>query len=378
MNYPSQRIIFDRKKIATKQKAALIQIEVLYRGKKKYFSTGVKVTSDQWDKKIMVKNRSDMLILNDRIMLLDNQIKEYLNSLIRKNEEFSFEKLDAYIRFDNKSNSFLEFMKKRIEDRIVSSSTKLRAMSVYRKLVEFGRIQTFDDITGKNIKLWDDFAKKNCKKTSSVYNYHKNLKTYIREAITLELLDRNPYNSFRLDKGETHDRRYLTPEELKLVENCEIPDPSLSKARDVFVFSCYTGIAPVDLKKFDFTKIDETNGRYRIRDFRQKTGTIYTITLLNKAMDILSKYDFVLPIINNWKYNFYLKSVGILAGVKKPITGYVARHTFATTITLANGVPIEIVSKMLGHKNIHTTQVYAKVLAKNVDDAFDNLERKLK
>lgn len=95
-------------------------------------------------------------------------------------------------------------------------------------------------------------------------------------------------------------------------------------------------------------------------------------------MEILRKYNFVLPITCDQKYNIYLKSVGALAKIKKPITGYVARHTFATTITLANGVPIEIVSKMLGHKNIQTTQIYAKVLAKNVDDAFDELEEKLK
>ena len=378
MKYPSQRIVFNRKKDASTKKAALVQIEVLFERKRKFISTGVKVTTDQWDKKTMVKNRQDMLLLNERINNLDNQIKEYINSLIRKNEEFTFEKLEAYLNIDKKADSFIEFMKNRIEERSVSESTKKRAMSVWRQLVDFGLIQTFSDVNGKNIKLWDDYAKKKCTKTAAVYNYHKHLKTYIREAIALELIQRNPYDSFRLDKGETLDRRYLTPEELKAVEECTIHEPTVEKARDVFVFSCYTGIAPVDLKKFDFTKIEEVNGKFRIRDFRQETGTIYNITLLNKAMAVLQKYNFVLPIVTDQKYNIYLKSVGALAGLKKPITGYVARHTFATTVTLANGVPIEIVSKMIGHSNIQSTQVYAKVLAKNVDDAFDKLEEKLK
>lgn len=378
MKYPSQRIVFDRKKTATKEKPALVQIELLLDRKKKYISTGVKVTTDQWNDKVKVKNRADMLQLNERITSLDNQIKEYINSLQRNREEFTFEKLDAYLNIDKKADSFIEFMKNRIEERSVSTATKKRAMSVLRQLIDFGHIQTFSDINGKNIKLWDDYAKKKCNKAGAVYNYHKHLKTYIREAIALELVQRNPYDSFRLDKGETLDRKYLTSKELKAVEECVISEPTVEKARDVFVFSCYTGIAPVDLKKFDFTKIEEINGKYRIRDFRQKTGTIYNITLLSKAMGILRKYNFVLPIVADQKYNIYLKAVGALAGIKKHITGYVARHTFATTITLANDVPIEIVSKMLGHKNIHTTQVYAKVLAKNVDDAFDTLEEKLK
>lgn len=378
MKYPTTRIVFDRKKTATKEKSALIQIEVLFERKKKYITTGIKVTLDQWSDKTKVKNRSDMLELNERIDISKRNIDDYIISLQREKEAFTFENLEAYLNTNKKSRSFLEFMRTRIEGRSVSEGTKRRAMSVYRSLLDFGEIQSFSDINNKNIKLWDDYAKRKCTKQASIYNYHKHLKVYIREAMALELISVNPYNSFRLSKGETVDRRYLTPEELKAVEECEIKEETVSKARDVFVFSCYTGISPVDLRKFDFTKIEETNGKFRIRDYRQKTGTIYNITLLSKPMEILKKYNFKLPIVADQKYNIYLKAVGALAGLKKNITGYVARHTFATTVTLANGVPVEIVSKMLGHKNINTTQVYAKVLAKNVDEAFDMLDDKLK
>lgn len=377
MKYPSLRVIYDRKKTGTKIDPALVQIEILLSPKKKYISTGVKVTTDQWDKKMMVKNRSDMFLLNEQINNLVNQIRSFINSLQKDNVPFSFEKLDLFLNSCNPSNSFLDFMRERIEQRSVSDGTKKRALCVLRALIDFGIIQTFSDINSKNIKLWDDYAKKQCSKPSSVYNYHKNLKIYIREAVALELLNHNPYDSFRLDKGETMDRKYLTAEELKAVEECDIPKGPVSNARDVFVFSCYTGIAPVDLKKFDFTKIEKVNGKYRIKDHRQKTGTVYNITLLSRAVAILEKYNYVLPIVCDQKYNIYLKSVGALSGISKTITGYVARHTFATTITLAHDVPIEIVSKMLGHKNIHTTQIYAKVLAKKVDEAFDELDKKL-
>jgi len=378
MKYPTWRVVFDRKKSATKEKEALVQIEVLFERKKKYLSTGVRVTSEQWTDKTKVRNRTDSIELNERIDNMIRDINEFCNSLQRKHEEFSFEKLDVHLNTANGDDSFLSFMEMRIKQRNVSESTKKRAMCVLRLLREFDVIHSFSDVDTKAIKMWDDFAKKKCNKVSAVYNYHKHLKTYIREAVALDLIKKNPYDSIRLDKGETDDRRYLSPNELKAIEECVIEEPTVERARDVFVFSCYTGIAPVDLKRFDFTEIEEVNGKFRIRDYRQKTGTIYNITLLSKAMEILRKYDFVLPITCDQKYNIYLKAVGALAKIKKPITGYVARHTFATTVTLANGVPIEIVSKMLGHKNIQTTQIYAKVLAKNVDDAFDELEEKLK
>ncbi len=378
MKYPTLRLVYDRKKVATKEKDSLVQIEVLFDRKKKYISTGVKVTADQWNDKVKVRNRADMLQLNERIDNMCRDIQDFINNLMRSYEAFTFEKLETHLATGGGDDSFLLFMEARIKDRAVSDSTKKRAMCVLRALREFDLIHSFSDVNTKTVKLWDDFAKKKCSKTAAVYNYHKHLKTYIREAMALDLVKKNPYDSFRLDKGETEDRRYLNPNELKAVEECVISEPTVERARDIFVFSCYTGIAPVDLKKFDFTQIEEVNGKYRIRDYRQKTGTVYNITLLSKAMAILRKYSLVLPIIADQKYNIYLKSVAALAKLKRPITGYVARHTFATTVTLANGVPIEIVSKMLGHKNIQTTQVYAKVLAKNVDDAFDALEEKLK
>ncbi|WP_455674115.1 phage integrase SAM-like domain-containing protein [Phocaeicola sp.] len=198
MKYPTVRVIFDRKKEDTREKAVLVQLEILFEKRKKYISTGVKVTTDQWTDKSFVKNRADMLEQNEHINILYRDIQDYINTLQKNHEEFTFEKLDIYRESRiNKDESFLLFMEERIGIRAVSESTKKRAMCVLKSLHEFGKIRLFSDITTANIKLWDDFAKKKCKKTASIYNYHKHLKTYIREALALDLVKKNPM--IRLD-----------------------------------------------------------------------------------------------------------------------------------------------------------------------------------
>lgn len=379
MKNPSLRLVFDRRRSASKTRKGLVQVEITYERRRRFFSTNVKVFSDQWDDRKMVIGCRDASALNEKITSSVGNIRSFLRIIEDNRTEFSFDALDTYLgnKSDKKDYNFIEFMRERIEKRSICSKSKERAMCVWRALRDFGEIVEFSDLTPKNIKLWDDYARSKCTKQSAVYNYHKHLKTYVREAVALEFISNNPYNGIRLEKGITSDRRFLTIDELKAIEECEINSPQIDSVRDVFIFECYTGIAPVDLRLFDFTQINEVSGKYRIRDFRAKTGTQYNITLLSKAVEILKKYNFKLPLMPEHKNRIFLKAVAAIAKVKKPFTPYAARHTFATTITLANGVPIEIVSKMLGHTNIQTTQIYAKVLATSVDRAFDELEDKL-
>lgn len=171
MKYPTWRVVFDRKKSATKEKEALVQIEVLFERKKKYLSTGVRVKSDEWTDKTKVRNRPDMMQLNERIDIMIRDISEYSNSLQKKNEAFSFDKLNVHLSSAGKDDSFLSFMEIRIKDRSVSDATKKRAMCVFRSLIEFDIIHSFSDIDSRSIKMWDDFAKKKCNKPASVYNW---------------------------------------------------------------------------------------------------------------------------------------------------------------------------------------------------------------
>ena len=208
--------------------------------------------------------------------------------------------------------------------------------------------------------------------------YHKRLKTYIKDAIQRGYVKNDPYLSFQVQRGSSTVRRYLTHEELNIIETTNITDNSISKVRDLFIFQCYTGMSYSDLIKFNWNECFIDDGDYYIRDVRFKTGVEYFLMILPPAMDIIKKYNNKLPVISNQQYNLRLKVVGQMCGVEKSLTTHVARHTFATTITLSNGVPISIVSKMLGHTKISTTEQYAKILNKNVKDQFLLLKEKIK
>lgn len=157
--------------------------------------------------------------------------------------------------------------------------------------------------------------------------------------------------------------------------------------RDIFIFSCYTGLAYVDVEKLTLDDVViGIDGKKWIYTFREKTDGKSNVPLLPQALAIVEKYrnhprfgsqEKLLPVITNIKTNEYLKEIADICGIKKNLTFHMARHTFATTVTLTNGVPIETVSNMLGHTKITTTQIYAKVLENKVSSDMDQLEQKL-
>lgn len=377
MDYPTVKVVFDRKHEATKQKTGLVQVEVLYQRKRTYFSTGVKVYAGQWRDKAMVVSRMDAFELNERISLISTEIKEHINNFIREKRPFSFDELKKLMEHGNVELSFLDFMEKRIEERNTCEMTKRHHRSALKKLREFGGIQKFSDWTDRNITLFDEFIKKPGIKQSTAHDIHKNIKVYVREAKRFGLLKENPYEYYVVKRGNTLTRKYLTESEVQRIMLANVTDASVSRVRDCFLFCCYTGLAYSDLAKFDWGTVWEENGGHVIHDTRTKTGTNYNITILPPALDILKKYNFKLPVMTNQQYNMRLKVLALYAGINKKLTSHMARHSFATW-ALSSGVPIPVVSKMLGHRNISTTEIYAKVLQKDVAEGFKLLESKLK
>lgn len=375
MKHLSVRLVFDRKHVATKKHQSSVQLEVTYERKRKFIGTGIKLYVDQWSKDSKVKNHPQSALYNQQLSDIVADIYDFAYQLSLHKKEFSFEKLDEHLGKSGKDTacSFLHFMRKRILERPIAETTRKKHWYILKALEEFGKIKSFSDICYQTVMEWDEFAKKRCKRQSSVYNYHKVLKIFVREAYASQLITADPYQTIKLDHGTSESRKFLTKEELQRIEDGVFEDKCLERVRDMFLFCCYTGLAYADLSKFDFNEAIYSDGMYRIRDYRQKTGTEYNISLVNKAMVILEKYDYHLPIISNQKYNAYLKVIGAFCEIKKRLTSHVARHTFATTVTLGNGVRIEVVSKMLGHTNIHTTQIYAKVFQEEVDKEFNRL-----
>ncbi|WP_426587911.1 site-specific integrase [Mucilaginibacter sp. R-33] len=205
-------------------------------------------------------------------------------------------------------------------------------------------------------------------------------------AFKLQWITKDPFKSykFRYKKVET---AFLSTNELKLLENYELASDTLKVIRDYFLFACYTGLSFVDLMNLHEGNIVRgEDGEKWLKLFRQKSNEPTNIPVLSPALAIMNKYKDnprsitlgkIFPTITNQKVNVYLKEIAKIIGIKKKLTFGVARHTFATTITLANNVPIETVSKMMGHTKIATTQIYARVLLKKISEDMHVLREKL-
>jgi len=215
----------------------------------------------------------------------------------------------------------------------------------------------------------------------------RNFKKIIKICLDNDWLEKDPTTRYE-GKMKEVERDFLTEEELNRIYLKRFSTERLNLVKDIFVFSCYTGLAYIDVKSLtkDHISIGIDGDKWIFKN-RQKTDTKSKIPLLPIAEEIIQKYlnhpkclneNSILPILTNQKMNSYLKEIGDLCDISKEITFHMARHTFATTVTLTNGVPIETVSKMLGHKNLHTTQHYAKVLDQKVSEDMKILKSKFK
>lgn len=221
---------------------------------------------------------------------------------------------------------------------------------------------------------------------NAVMKHIQRLRKMVSLAYRLEWIDKDPFRQFKQRLTPTN-REYLGSEELQAIEELKLDSNRLKTVRDLFVFSCYTGVCYTDLMLLtEDNVVMGIDKRYWIITKRQKTHNPVKIPLLKKALDLIELYkedtrsiinNTLFPRISNQKMNAYLKEIASEAKIKKNLTFHMARHTFATTVTLTNGVPIETISKMLGHRKLTTTQIYAKVLERKVGEDMEILRSKL-
>ena len=219
---------------------------------------------------------------------------------------------------------------------------------------------------------------------NTTVKYIRNLGKVLNLAVERQLIPNSPVELLHLKIDEV-DKEYLTAEELDRLAQKQFAIERLEQVRDVFLFCCYSGLAYVDVHSLTESDIVKDGDRYWIRKARHKTNTMCHIPLIAPALEILNKYKmyraatgFMLPVLSNQKMNAYLKEIADIAGIIKNLTTHAARHTFATTVTLANNVSIENVSKMLGHKTIRMTQHYARILDSSIDRDMTHVEQKYK
>ena len=246
------------------------------------------------------------------------------------------------------------------------------------------------DIKKLNYEFISDYefwlkSKRKCDHNTSV-KYLSNFKKIVHICIKNGWLERDPFVGFKMTKREV-ERPFLVQEELKRIIDKQFVAPRMNQVKDIFIFCCYTGLAYADVEKL--TREEITTGidsEKWIWTSRQKTDTATRIPLLSQALEILDRYKDdpqcaikgrLLPVLSNQKMNTYLKEIADACDITKKMTFHTARHSFATTVTLSNGVPIETVGKMLGHRNLKTTQHYARILDLKVSEDMMTLRNKL-
>ena len=243
------------------------------------------------------------------------------------------------------------------------------------------------EIDNKFITGFEYYLKteRNCSHNTAI-KYITNFKKIIRIAYANDWISKDPFFNWKA-RLKVVDREFLSKEEIQKLIEKEFSIKRLEQVKDIFVFCCFTGLSYADVKKLSKNDIViGIDGDRWIKTKRTKTNTRSNIPLLKTPEAILEKYcsfsnlansDYLLPVLSNQKMNAYLKEIADLCEINKNLTFHLARHTFATTVTLTNGVPIESVSKMLGHKSLKTTQHYAKIIDRKVSEDMAVLRAKL-
>ena len=380
------KLIFDRKKQAKKDGTGTIEVRVISDRRAYYISTGVRIREREW-RAGMIINRPDAQSLNERIAIICQIIDTEVNRCIEANLAINTENLKnkVWAVKDTMSNepSFLDWLDHQTEILNLSAGTIKHYVTLHTRLTEYGKIKRWGDLTTENISEFDAWLHK--RKLSNgeaitdaaVYKYHKCFKAILNRAVMFDKIDRNPYDRLKFKRGESENIEYLTEDEMKAIENLKVPKGTqIETARDLFVFQMFTGLSYSDTQAFDFSQYKKVKGKWVNIGERIKTGVAYVSSLLPPAVSVLEKYGWQVPKIDNADYNHLLKVIGTMADIPTKMHTHLARHTFATYM-LKQGVKVENLQRMLGHKNIRQTMRYAKVLAESVHEDFDMVAAKM-
>jgi site-specific recombinase XerD len=338
-------------------------------------------------------------LINNHLDLLKNQIRDAEMELIHKKTPVTIETIKSkLLGIDERARMLVPIFQdhnnkiKELVGKEYAPGTLERYTTSLKHTIEFmqWKYNISDiDITKIDHAFVTDYefwlrSVRNCANNTAV-KYLKNFNKIIKLCLANDWLDKNPFANYK-SKVKEVERVYLTEEEIQSIIEKDFKTERLSLVRDIFLFSCFTGLAYIDVKNLTKSHISYgIDGEKWIFTHRQKTESASKIPILPVTQMIIDKYenhpqcnneDKLLPILSNQKMNAYLKEIASVCEIEKELTFHIARHTFATTVTLTNGVPIESVSKMLGHKNLRTTQHYAKVLDRKVSEDMKMLKDK--
>jgi site-specific recombinase XerD len=379
-----------------------VYLRITVNGERSELSVNRNIAPKRWDARLQreVGRSESARALNDYLDSLESQVKKNFNTLLENQDEIS-----ASILRDMQTGKFVknhtlisvfEMNNQLIEQ---EKGSKYSARTILQYKTTLSRLKTFislqygcKDILLKKLDLtfirrFDIFLKTEYgNKHNTIMKQLKELKRVIHFAMEMGYTDRDPFLLHKTAFNQ-NTRDFLTTDELQRIETHTFKIKRLEQVKDVFLFVCYTGLSYSDLKALTRENLSKgIDGKNWIIYERKKTGVQARIPLLPMAQALVDKYENdpecnadnkILPVRSNQKLNEYLAEITELCEINKKITMHVGRHTFATTFTLTNGVPIETVSKMLGHTSLKTTQIYSKVIDTKISKEMDDLSRVL-
>lgn len=395
-------LFYLKKGRTTPQEMAIIYSRITVNGKRCEFSTGRQIEVRKWNKKgsIAKGNSDESRAINRYLDSIRAKLYEIHDRLLRDNQTISAKLIrDIYFGKGEEERMLIEIFQQHNDEmeRLIGKGFTKGTMQRYKACKK--HIEDFlwfaykkrdipvQNVDHKFVTGFEHYMKaiKECAHNTTV-KYIVNFKKIIRIAYANQWIDRDPFFHWK-GTWKSTEREYLTELELQTLAEKEFDIPRLELVRDIFLFCCYTGLAFVDVKKLSEDDIVlGINGKKWIKTKRQKTKSLSSIPLLDIPASILEKYknhprvkgkENLLPVLTNQKSNSYLKEIADVCKIKKTLTTHLARHTFATTVTLSKGVPIESVGKMLGHKSLKTTQIYAKVLDEKLSQDMDILQNQI-
>lgn len=384
MSKSTFRILFYvRKNQVNKEGKASIMIRLTINGDTSQFSSKLEVEPELWDVKGQKMSGSSLKARQFNSLLDDvrTSLKNHFHNIETHEAYVTAEKVrNAFLGITIRQQTLLGTFRKHNEDvqKLVGISKSAATYAKYdrcmRRLEEFMQAKyRIKDIALKEIShvFITDFetylrTESGCNENTTA-KFMQTFRMIIIMAKNNGWIFADPFINYKI-RLKRVDRGYLTEPEIKKILKKQFTCKRLEQVRDIFIFACFTGLAYIDVRNLTKENIQTSfDGKLWIMTARQKTDTPVTVPLLKVPQAILKKYEGtqpdgrLLPVLSNQKLNSYLKEIGDLCGITKNITFHLARHTFATTMTLAKGVPIETVSKMLGHTNIITTQIYARI-----------------
>lgn len=358
-----------------------VQMGINLQGER-FFVSLPRMANPKQFKKMMASQLPDDL--KDYLKSIEARLHQFQTECIQNGKPFTMDAIKLFIK-SGYSTQGITFQTL-VDEFLKSLRLKLKAGGMtqkrYRKyeiaiahFLEHGDIKPdmlVAEIRNQHILDFKHYMMSDNFEPGTIAGFLQCLKSVFLFGLRNELTRNNPFTGYKIGR-KTKDVRFLTEEEVQRIKAKEMPSPGLENVRDLFLFQCYTGLSFCDmalLEPKDFQSNEE--GVLYLRKNRKKTGVEFFIVLLPDAINIARKYDFHLPLISNQRYNIYLKEIGALCGIDKPMHSHIGRHTAATYL-LNRSVPMEMVAKVLGHRTTLQTRHYAKLLDKSVFDEFKKL-----